>query len=65
MARAIALVLIVGLGILVAILWGVNGFLVYLVLALALLGGVYALGSFGGWVQRSSRGRFDDEARRR
>ena len=65
MARSLALALIVGLGVLVAIIWGLNGFLVYLVIAILFLGGTYALGSFGTWIQRSSRGRFDDDARRR
>ena len=65
MARAVALALIVGLGVLVALLWGLTGLVIYLVFALILLGGVYSLGFFGDWIQRTSRGRFDNEARRR
>ncbi|MBA3245221.1 MAG: hypothetical protein H0T61_08615 [Actinobacteria bacterium] len=65
MAPAVALALIVGLGVLVALLWGLTGFVIYLVFALILLGGIYALGFFGDWIQRASRGRFDDDARRR
>ena len=65
MVRAIALAIIVGLGVLVAILWGLTGFVVYLVFALILLGGIYVLGFFGDWIQRTSRGRFDNDARRR
>ena len=65
MARSIALAVVVGLGILVTVLWGLTGLAVYVVLALILLGGIYVLGFFGDWIQRTSRGRFDDDARRR
>ena len=65
MARSIALAVVAGLGIVVAVLWGVTGLAVFVVLALILLGGIYVLGSFGDWIQRTSRGRFDDDARRR
>jgi hypothetical protein len=65
MLRRVALALVVGLGVLVAVLWGLNGLAVYLVFALILGGGVYSLGFFGDWIQRTSRGRFDDDARRR
>ena len=65
MARSVALAVVVGLGILVAVLWGLTGLLIYVVLALILLGGIYVLGFFGDWIQRTSRGRFDDDRRRR
>ena len=65
MARAIVVALFVGLGVVVSIAWGLSGLAVYLVLALIPLGGVFVLTRFGDWIQRISRGRFDDEARRR
>ena len=65
MSRSLALALLVTLGVLVVIFWGLNGVVIYLVFAVFLLGVVYALGFFGDWIQRVSRGRFDDEARRR
>jgi hypothetical protein len=65
MLRRVALAFVVGLGVLVAIFWGLNGLAVYLVFALILGGGVYALVFFGDWIQRTSRGRFDDDVRRR
>ena len=65
MARSVALAVVVGLGIVVAVLWGPTGFLVYLVLSLLLLGGIHVLGFFGDWIQRTSRGRFEDGGRRR
>ena len=65
MARSVALAVVVGLGILIAVLWGLTGLLIYVVLSLILLGGIYALGFFGDWIQRTSRGRFDDDGRRR
>ena len=65
MLRTFPLALLVALGVLVAILWGLNGAVIYLVFAFLLLGVVYTLGFFGDWIQRLSRGRFDDEARRR
>jgi uncharacterized membrane protein len=65
MARSVALAVVVGLGILIAVLWDLTGLLIYVVLALILLGGIYALGFFGDWIQRASRGRFDDDRRRR
>ena len=65
MARSVALAVVVGLAILVAVLWGLTGLAIYVVLALILLGGIYVLGYFGDWIQRTSRGRFDDDARRR
>jgi hypothetical protein len=65
MARALALAAIVGLGVLVAVLWGGSGLAIYLFFVVVLGGAVFALGSFGDWIQRTSRGRFDDDARRR
>ena len=65
MLRTFPLALLVALGVLVAILWGLNGFVIYLVFAFLLLGVVYTLAFFGDWIQRTSRGRFNDEARRR
>ena len=65
MSRSLALALLVTLGVLVVIFWGLNGVVIYLVFTVFLLGVVYALGFFGDWIQRVSRGRFDDEARRR
>ena len=65
MARSIALAVVAGLGIVVAALWGLTGLAIFVVLALILLGGIYVLGYFGDWIQRTSRGRFDDDARRR
>jgi hypothetical protein len=65
MARSVALAVVVGLGILVAVLWGLTGLAIYVLLALILLGGIYVLGFFGDWIQRTSRGRFDDERRGR
>jgi hypothetical protein len=65
MARAFALAVIVGLGLLVAVLWGWAGLTVYLFFVVVLGGGAFALGAFGDWVQRTSRGRFDDDARKR
>ena len=65
MARSIALAIVAGLGILVTVLWGLTGLAIFVVLALILLGGIYVLGYFGDWIQRTSRGRFDDDARRR
>lgn len=65
MARSVALAIVAGLGILVALLWGLTGLAIYVVLALILLGGIYALGFFGDWIQRTSRGRFDDDRSRR
>jgi polyferredoxin len=65
MLRTLALALLVALGVLVAILWGLNAIVIYLVFAFLLLGVVYTLGFFGEWIQRTSRGRFNDDARRR
>ena len=65
MARALALAVIAGLGLLVTLLWGWSGLAVYLFFGVVLGGGVFALGSFGDWIQRTSRGRFDDDERRR
>ena len=65
MSRTIALALIVGLGVLVASLWGLTGFVVYVVFAVILWGAVHAIGFFGDWIERTSRGRFDDDAPRR
>ena len=64
MARWVALAIVAGLGILISVLWGPTGLLIYVVLALILLGGIYVLGYFGDWIQRTSRGRFDDDRRR-
>jgi len=65
MLRTLALSLLVALGVLVAILGGLNAIVIYLVFAFLLLGVVYTLGFFGDWIQRTSRGRFNDDARRR
>ena len=65
MLRTFPFALLVALGVLVAILWGLNGVVIYLVFAFLVLGVVYTLGFFGDWIQRTSRGRFNDEARRR
>jgi hypothetical protein len=65
MARPVALAIVAGLGIVVALLWGLTGLAIYAVLALLLLGGIYVLGYFGDWVRQTSRGRFDDDRRRR
>ena len=65
MLRTFPFALLVALGVLVAILWGLNGVVIYLVFAFLVLGVVYTLGFFGDWIQRTSRGRFNDEVRRR
>ena len=65
MLRTLALAVLVALGVLVAILWGLNAIVIYLVFAFLLLGVIYTLGFFGDWIQRASRGRFNDDARRR
>jgi hypothetical protein len=65
MARSVALAIVAGLGILVAVLWGLSALAIYVVLALLLLGGIYVLGYFGDWIRQTSRGRFDDDRRRR
>lgn len=64
MARRIALGVVLALGLVVLLAWGLDGLLVYLVFAAVAAAVTYAAGSGGEWLERSSRGRFDDDRRR-
>ncbi len=64
MARRIALAVLVVLGLAVVVAWGLDGLFVFLVFAAVAAAVTYAAGSGGQWLERSSRGRFDDDHRR-
>ncbi len=65
MARRIAIAVLVLGGVLVVAFTGFDGLLVFVVLVAVAWAFTAALGSAGEWLQRSSRRRFDDDARRR
>ncbi len=65
MARRIALAIVAGLGLVVLLVWGLDGLLVYLVFAAVASAVAYATGAGGQWLERSSRARFDDDRRGR
>ena len=63
-ARVVLAVLAVG-GVLIAIFAGWGGLVVYLFFVLVAGGVALAASSGGDWLTRASRGRFDDDRRRR
>jgi hypothetical protein len=63
MAARISLAIVAGLGLAILLAWGFRAFVVFAFFAVIAAGVSFAAAGGGEWLERSSRGRFDDRGR--